>query len=152
MNLEQCNYCAKRIDNREWVQSSSILITEEHEVYLASEYTVMMSYLPLPDGHGYGNIRSIEPFRSDHMEYVFMYLVDPNTLCQYSGIDDIDGHPIYDNDVVRDRNDNTYVVRRDEVAFYMVNKNRKEILDKSSGLIIIGNIIDNPELNPEEME
>lgn len=85
---------------------------------------------------------------------VFNYEVDPDTLCQYTGLKDKNGNRIWENDIVKDEracllgtviwycNDYVGWFLDDEYVEYpqMMDKDMWEDCE------VIGNIFDNPEL------
>lgn len=87
------------------------------------------------------------------------YLVDPETVGEFTGMTDEDGTRIFEGDIVRtyDPDDSPAVVKYDigETMFAVVIDNIFYGLGEhfySNDLIIIGNIHDNPELFEEGSE
>ena len=82
---------AKRIDNGEWVEGG-------------------YSYCEKDDTH------FITQMSKDHISYIGRHQqIEPNTLCQYTGLTDKNVNKIWENDVVRDtEEDMTMVVRWDD--------------------------------------
>lgn len=85
------------------------------------------------------------------------YAIDPDTLCQYTGLTDKNGNNIWENDIVR-RTD-LYVVSEPSVGFIEYDLENTSFLihwtDKGEysptyhwkdRLEVIGNIFDNPDL------
>lgn len=85
------------------------------------------------------------------------YAIDPDTLCQYTGLTDKNGNNIWENDIVR-RTD-LYVVSEPSVGFIEYDLENTSFLihwtDKveysptyhwKDRLEVIGNIFDNPDL------
>lgn len=140
MNLDMIKFRAKRMDNHEWHKSVS-LIFADNDPYLGNSDRVMMEHAPLPDGQTYGNIRAIQLFNPD-VEGAALFRVIPSTLCMFSGVTDIKGVEIYDEDFVQDRNDNVYKVVREDAGFYLCNDSGRQLLDRSLGLTVIGNAFD----------
>ena len=86
----------------------------------------------------------------------FEYEIDPDTLCQYTGLTDKNGKKIWENDIcemVYDGVVNTYVIvwDKDELDFKGTNGKENygrnfEYLGCCEEIEVIGNIFDNPEL------
>ena len=78
-----------------------------------------------------------------------LYEIDPDTLCQYTGIDDKKDNKIWENDIVKAYND-VYTVKWNELSFRYELKS--DGFDCELGhffddeLKVIGNIFDNKEI------
>lgn len=72
-------YKAKRLDNEEWVQGNLIVNNRDDEVYIGA-------YEPKE------NVLGLE---------WNIYIVDPKTLCQCTGLKDGGGNLVWENDIVR---------------------------------------------------
>lgn len=129
---------AKRIDNGEWVEGYyqkrfDLDGSEQHLIFWSKSYTVW--------------------------EYAE---IDPDTLCQYTGLTDKDGKKIWENDIISihaysyDEPEDDYfgvVTYCEKDACWSLNNNEKygEIICECFGsytteIINHGNIFDNPEL------
>ena len=143
--MREILFKAKRKDNGEWIEGSLIdLDIDSGYCYIVPPYkqasTLPISFL-ITDG---------------------MKLVDPETLCQFTGLCDKNGKKIWENDicdrkekypeVVKMANgdwtlDYSYAIGRDygnsycNLGFYV---NERKCVE------VIGNIFDNPELLQEE--
>lgn len=83
--------------------------------------------------------------------------IDPETLCQYTGLKDKNGKRIWENDILQNaRNNDLYTVKwHGSFGMYVWSKrkeNNKHIFDygdlylMNRKCVVIGNIFDNPEL------
>lgn len=130
---------AKRIDNGEWVEGQYVYITNP------------LTEDGKPIKHLICNGTNI-----------FNDLIDPDTLCQYTGLTDKDGKKIWENDIINihaysyDEPEDDYfgvVTYCEKDACWSLNNNEKygEIICECFGsytteIINHGNIFDNPEL------
>ena len=112
---------AKRLDNGKWVEG----------LLWKKKYKSNIMYI------------SCFPDKDDHEE---VYVIDPKTLCQYTGLTDKNGNKIWENDIVDVQHYATkaHKVKWEYGGFYV----------GINGLLchynivceVIGNIFDNPEL------
>ena len=102
----------------------------------------------LYDDIGCWEIRQFEFSRANYVSYE----VDPETVCQYTGLTDKDGTKIWENDIVRviSEDDELFVIHWDkDTARYTIDSDTLSCdFDNfySYELEVIGNIFDNPEL------
>ena len=128
---------AKRLDNGEWVQGYYLNIAKINHFICTGKIKL--------DGALKGII------------VPEMYAIDPDTLCQYTGLTDKNGEKIWENDIVsawsEGRNAIGKVIRRVDGLYIMYpayqkkefwglypNKNGKTTVE------VIGNIFDNEDL------
>lgn len=126
---------AKRTDNGEWVEG-------------------------LPGYDINGKITEIEVYKK-----VFdcrIYEIDPNTLCQFTGLTDKNGRKIWENDIIKtsqygvDNGDgrnfagfDIFSISFSECSFCLMNKWRRFNLRPNRDMEAIGNIFDNSDLLEE---
>lgn len=145
---------AKWKDNGEWIEGSLIdLDIDSGYCYIVPPYK-KASILP------------INFLITDRMK-----LVDPETLCQFTGLCDKNGNKIWENDIIKYRFGEIYAPikygyyqncfdaqKTEHVGFY-VDWTEDQYLRKDLGYWInmvyampVGNIFDNPELLQEESD
>ena len=97
-----------------------------------------------------GTITKLETYAPDKFG---MFTIDPDTLCQYTGLTDRNGRKIFENDIVeyRDCTTERYVVSwHDDKACFEYQQYGCSIMnfDELSGVEVevVGSIVDNPEL------
>lgn len=128
MNRENL-FKAKRIDNGEWVEGQYAYITNP------------LTEDGKPIKHLICNGTNI-----------FNDLIDPDTLCQYTGLTDKNGKKIWENDIVRNEKGDIGVVQwfEEHAAFMIWNKTKHYVCylaeNDFSKIEIAGNEFDNPEL------
>lgn len=123
--MREILFKAKRKDNGEWIEGYyqkkyDFLGNEEHRIFHADSYRVW--------------------------EYAE---IDPDTICQFTGLCDKNGNKIWENDILRyewDEKTRIDVVKYQSPIFTYSNSMRWS-LDQDE---VIGNIFDNPELLQEE--
>lgn len=134
--MREILFKAKRKDNGEWVEG-------------------------LPGYDINGKITEIEVYKK-----VFdcrIYEIDPNTLCQFTGLTDKNGRKIWENDIIKtsqygvDNGDgrnfagfDIFSISFSECSFCLMNKWRRFNLRPNRDMEAIGNIFDNPDLLEEE--
>ena len=150
--MREILFKAKRVDNGEWIEGSLIdLDIDSGYCYIVPPYK-KASILPI--------IFLI----TDRMK-----LVDPETLCQFTGLCDKNGNKIWENDIIKYHFGEIYAPikygyyqncfdsqKTEHVGFY-VDWTGDKCLRKDLGYWIdmvyampVGNIFDNPELLQEE--
>jgi uncharacterized phage protein (TIGR01671 family) len=131
---------AKKKNNGEWVEG----------YYVKSRYY---------EGGTIHLIVDTENEYDDYDRFSLRYEIDPDTLCQYTGLTDKNGTKIFENDIV-----NSDIVSYDytshkvvfenrfgSACFGIVINDRNKVLNFCSlvpadKMVVIGNIFDNPEL------
>ena len=132
--MREILFRAKRIDNGEWVEGNYVKAELIHE-----------------DGYEHYIIETMRRGKT--------YEIDPETLCQYTGLKDKNGNRIWENDIVRIENSMDEGIGN--VEFYggmwyvdgEPNNNLYDIVEYDDGEVeVIGNIFDNPELLGQDGE
>lgn len=147
--MREILFKAKRKDNGEWVEGYYI-------------YHIKRTICPLGD--------SVKPEDEQHVimqdgfsdwnmpRDTVVYEIDPNTLCQYTGLTDKNSKKIWENDIVDTFEESSKEILRNVVKFedgcFKVFKEHYLPMDfdsyEKTDLKVIGNIFDNPELLEEE--
>ena len=124
----------KRKDNGEWVEGyyAPISISEEHGPQMAIVTLTPNEYAYL----GYGGSLASPSF----------YMVDPNTVGQYTGLLDMNGKKIFEGDIVRDNYGLKTGVRFFNGRYYPFIVYPEYNCWNENECKIVGNIHDNPEL------
>ena len=122
---------ARRKDNREWVEGCIVIDQSRFDRF---KYRIQ----PIESG------------------VLYAHPIDPNTICQHTGLTDKNGQKIWENDIcemVYDGTIHIYVVVWDKTELDFKGTNGKEnygcnfeYLGCCEEIVVIGNIFDNPEL------
>lgn len=141
--MREILFKAKRIDNGEWIEGSLIdLDIDGGYCYIVPSYK-KASTLP---------VSSLITGR--------MKLVDPETICQYTGLTDKNGKKIWENDIIQ-YDAVAAVVKFGEygngnLGFYIdfpeETNYRKDFSYWAKKVVVIGNVFDNSELLQEVPE
>lgn len=146
--MREILFKAKQIDNGEWIEGSLIdLDIDSGYCYIVQPYK-KASILPI--------IFLI----TDRMK-----LVDPETLCQFTGLCDKNGNKIWENDIFQ-YTDETMITQKDLIEYnethasFVRLRNTEKLglqylwIDEATCNHgeVIGNIFDNPELLQEESD
>ncbi len=138
--MREILFKAKRIDNGEWVEG----------YYLRDQYY-----------HRSG--KDIIFYQKDSDWFtVYTDIIDPETLCQFTGLTDKNGKRIWENDIVTCQtkyggdigkvvfHNGKFCVLWNSTYHYPRNGKCKNYYDINTKNLVKGNIFDNPELLQEE--
>ncbi len=142
--MREILFRGKRIDNGEWAEGYYVLIGSCHRIY-TGEIDINKSF-----ENQYG---LLIPEKTN-------YLVNPKTVCQYTGLTDKNGKKIFEGDIVKtskfgvdDGNGHNFSgfdlfsVKWDNGGFALFNRRRRfNLREDEKAYEVIGNIFDNPEL------
>lgn len=134
--MREILFRAKRIDNGNWVEGD---LRQDRD--LETAYISGWDYYTIEGG------LEREPFE---------YEIEPETLCQYTGLKDKNGNRIWENDILQNaRNNDLYTVKwHGSFGMYVWSKrkeNNKHIFDygdlylMNRKCVVISNIFDDPE-------
>ena len=139
--MREVLFRAKRLDNGEWVEGNLIFSNDAEEGWEAIIIPITNSNM-FTKGETKGNLG----FENWHM-------VDPKTVCQYTGMTDRNGKKIWENNIVqmfyRDGGTDTGTIRYTEQCARFQYYEAGEIgygIDITCDMEVIGDIFDNPEL------
>lgn len=124
---------AKKINNGEWVEGA---------------------LFPMDDGTYRIATSCLDDSDPDLLSMVCAYTVNPDTICQYTGLTDENGNRIWENDIVTvpDEEDFCAIKWDTEKAEFVFWMNELELIVADfnfyscTDVTVIGNIFDNPEL------
>lgn len=140
--MREILFKAKRIDNSEWVYGYYLCDGITGKVYI----------------HDSGNsVNESDKVGYDGYLQFVAYEIDPETICQYTGLIDKNGEKIWENDILKahlDKNypqDITYTKIIWNECRFCTNENHSidiETLDKwdAEHYEVCGNVFDNPDL------
>lgn len=137
----------KRKDNGAWVSGGSLIrFNMENAVDCDLVFMPQMNEMCFCSHDEHDNITS--------WERVLFYKIDPQTVGQFTGLDDSEFHSIFEGDIVRTLEDSRcFEIRYDAGEFSFFRDNTwYDRLDSynARACIVLGNIYDNPELLREE--
>lgn len=127
--MREILFRGKRVDNGEWVYGDLLQPTKEKilNIYEISDYNSLMG-----DRHE----------------------VYPETVGQYTGLNDKNGKKIFEGDIIRSNSERGYIeYYPNDCAFDVVDDHGFYwLISEMSNIEVIGNIHDNPELLEEKQK
>ena len=137
--MREILFRAKRLDNGEWVEGYYLKCPHQYSGFLADHISVS----------------KYDEEEESSIEHI--YPVDPETVCQYTGLTDRNESKIWENDIVEILQEDGYFKiewREDTASFVMNNDSFTVTFDNYWGheMEVIDNIFDNPELLKEGVE
>lgn len=133
--MREILFKGKRIDNGEWVFGSMVLLEDNGKFILPSN---SKAYVP----EGRSVICSCE-FRE----------IDPQTVCQYTGMNDEYGNKIFENDIIwisyscrKEKDSVCQVVFQDGMFIGKMADGSEDSICAAEKVYVVGNISDHPEL------
>ena len=136
--MREILFRGKRIDNGEWVEGYYVKALDMYDKEIHTFFDTRTTFYACGETSGFE-------------------LVDPKTICQYTGLIDKNGKKIWENDILEGHLDDKFPedVTREKVIWHEsgwkteeLGCDNKEYLDKfdTENFEIVGNVYDNPEL------
>lgn len=133
--MREILFKAKRVDNGEWVEGNYVVARDRKEL---RQHNILVA--------------------DNDLGYFRQYVIDKNTICQYTGLTDKNRNKIWENDIVKDDRGNIYKAfwqeRYYQFSWICVKSDLSPIgakwdlwsLSRNGDLEVIGNIFDNEDL------
>ena len=136
--MREILFRGKRIDNGEWVEGYYVKALDMYDKEIHAIFDTMTTFYACGETSGFE-------------------LVDPETICQYTGLIDKNGKKIWEGDILEGHLDDKFPedVTREKVIWHEngwkteePGCDNKEYLDEfdTENFEIVGNVYDNPEL------
>jgi uncharacterized phage protein (TIGR01671 family) len=135
--MRKIEFRGKRVDNGEFVYGYYIKTFDNRHLIFTGEH---------------GLIKSLPQDLSHHEEFTY-FAVDPETIGQFTSLEDENGKQIYEGDIVLVNGEHYEVYyRRDGFGLISVSNLTGCSIPPLSFMYVIGNIHENPELLERENE
>ena len=130
--MREILFRGKRTDNGEWVEGYFVAVNSK--CYIGQEVTENTKSVSCLNGTWYG--------------FDNFYEVIPETVGEYTGLTDRNNKKIFEGDIVKDNLSVIYEIIYDEANFQKkdIDLDYGYVLERSTDLIVIGNIHDNSEI------
>lgn len=148
--MREILFKGKSLDNGKWVEGFYLQMSETNENYQVTT-NHYISYMGTEPG-----IFSRRMYTRSFPKWLIHKAVDPETICQYTGLKDKNGEKIWENDIVKFINDegdeSFYKVSMIDGKWCTTYKNDfpEPLCNDNYQLICAGNVFDNSELLKEE--
>ena len=146
--MREILFRGKRVDNGEWIEGGYAENGGKTFIIVRTRY--------IPDTRDWD---TVEYYENNPCYHLSMIEVDPETVCQYTGLTDKNGRKIFEGDIVRYTDEVIGKGKADEIkynethaAFCRLHKSEMGLqylfIDEAiaNTIEVIGNIFDNPDL------
>ncbi len=142
--MREILFRAKRLDNGKCVYGNLVL-----SIDVDDEYGTII--IPMEESGMF--VKGEDPEEHD-LGFENWHLVDPDTICQYTGLTDKNGRKIFEGDIIKDIDYGIMkcIYLHGSFAWYKEDGFKIECMRYVPVIEVIGNIFDNPELVKEVAE
>ncbi len=135
--MREILFRGKRVDNGEWIEGGYAENGGKTFIIVRTRY--------IPDTRDWD---TVEYYENNPCYHLSMIEVDPETVCQYTGLTDKNGRKIFEGDII---NDIDYGIMKciylhGSFVWYKEDGFKIECMRYVPVIEVIGNIFDNPEL------
>ena len=161
--MREILFRGKRVDNGEWIEGGYAENGGKTFIIVRTRY--------IPDTRDWD---TVEYYENNPCYHLSMIEVDPETVCQYTGLTDKNGRKIFEWDIITYQHDNDdcpfpnkdtkrrvgrvyfqefrscFAVAEGRNGSDMINQDLFKYVQNGNRVEVIGNIFDNPELIGEQ--
>lgn len=161
--MREILFRGKRVDNGEWIEGGYAENGGKTFIIVRTRY--------IPDTRDWD---TVEYYENNPCYHLSMIEVDPETVCQYTGLTDKNGRKIFEGDIITYQHDNDdfpfpnkdtkrrvgrvyfqefrscFAVAEGRNGSDMINQDLFKYVQNGNRVQVIGNIFDNPELIGEQ--